>query len=622
MIHLACGIIAVASRRGVLKKRLGEVVREALKRLEYRGYDSVGFAILTHEGRLVVRKSMGMIDSVSRKLGFSSYDGLIGIGHTRWATHGPPNDVNSHPHLDCSGKIAVAHNGIIENWAELRNRLAEKGHKFISDTDTEVVPHLIEELKKEGLGPYEAFKSAVSMLKGAFAIVAIDKDEPDKVFFARQTSPLVVGFGEGVNFIASDIPAFLEYTRRIMVVNDGELGYVSADSVVLERAFSGAEGIVWESVDYRDRIRVIEWTVEMAMKSGYPHFMLKEIHEQPQALASTLSGVWDEAQKVARIIDKADRVLILGAGTSYHASYLGAIMMNNISKIWAHPLISSEFSWYINSLEEGNVVIAVSQSGETIDTLLAIREAKKRGALTISISNVVDSAIPRESHISIYTRAGPEIGVAATKTFTTQVAVLSALALALANRRKVLQQEEFERHYTYLRQLPDLVSSVISKHEGRMRAVSKKMVSKHSAFFLGRGYGLPLSLEGALKLKEIAYIHAEAYPAGESKHGPIALVEEGFPVYFTAVQEEDGEMIRSNIQEMKARFAWTLAVAPHNMEEVLSSVDVPIKMPAVPVTSAVVAYIVPAQLLAYYTAVRKGYDPDKPRNLAKTVTVV
>lgn len=619
---MACGIIAVAASEGVLQKRLGSVIKECLKRLEYRGYDSVGFAIITREGDLVIRKSKGMMDAVSAKLGFDNYDGLIGIGHTRWATHGPPSDLNSHPHIDCSGRIAVAHNGIIENWYSIKSDLMARGHKFTSGTDTEVVPHLIEEFKKQGMGPYEAFKAAVAGLEGAYALVSIDLDDPGKVFFARRTSPLVIGLGDGINFVASDIPAFLEYTRKVIVLRDGEVGYITKDGVVIEEAVRSVGNVMWVRVDYAQRVRFIEWTIEMAMKGGYPHFMLKEIHEQPQAIASTLAGIKDVIDDVARIISKAERVLLIGAGTSFHASYVGAIMLNNLSHIWAHSLISSEMSWYINSIKEGDVIIAVSQSGETIDTLLAVREAKKRGALTIALSNVVDSAIPRESDLVLYTRAGPEIGVAATKTFTTQVTTLAYLAIKVASLKGTLKNHELNEHLMALQSLPDTIRAVITTHEARARAVAKTMAEKTSAFYLGRGYGLPLSMEGALKLKEVAYVHAEAYPAGESKHGPIALVEEGFPVFFTVLQDVDGEMIKSNIEEMKARYAWTLAVAPKNLEDVLSAVDVSFKMPAKPLTASSVAYIVPHQLVAYYTAIRRGYDPDKPRNLAKTVTVV
>ncbi len=619
---MACGIIAVASSAGSLSKPLGEIIRESLKSLEYRGYDSVGFAVITKDGELVVRKSRGMIDSVSAKLGFSLIDGLVGIGHTRWATHGAPSDINSHPHLDCKGRIAVAHNGIIENWQTIKKDLINKGHVFVSDTDTEVIPHLIEEFKRKGLKPYDAFKAAVSELRGAYALVSLDLDEPDKVFFARHTSPLVVGLGKGVNFLASDIPAFLRYTRRVVVVRDGEVGFITSSQVVMERRKNDNGEVTWVRIDLRPRVRSVEWTPEMAMKEGFPHFMLKEIHEQPRALSSTLAGVKESLHYVAEELRRASRVVIIGAGTSYHASYLGALLLNNVGGLPSQALISSEMRWYARSISEGDVVIAVSQSGETIDTLLAVRAARRNGAKVIALSNVVDSAIPREASIAIYTRAGPEIGVAATKTFTTQVLTLSLLSVEVGKLRNVLNGEEANNHFKVLSRVPELAANIINSSEAKAKAVARKMAEKKHAFYLGRGFGLPISMEGALKLKEVAYVHAEAYPAGESKHGPIALVEDGFPVLFTATTLEEAELVKSNVEEMKARYAWTLSVTPRKASELIKSVDIPFIMPDLPFTASSVLYVLPYQLIAYYTAVAKGYDPDKPRNLAKTVTVV
>ncbi|OYT51054.1 MAG: glutamine--fructose-6-phosphate transaminase (isomerizing) [Desulfurococcales archaeon ex4484_204] len=624
---MACGIVAVATEPGRLGKALGRVIRDSLKYLEYRGYDSVGFALITNEGELVIRKSKGMLDLVEAKLGFSYYDGLVGIGHTRWATHGAPSDINSHPHTDCKGSVAVAHNGIIENYLSLKEELLRRGHTFTSETDTEVVPHLMEEFKKLGLTPYEAFKKAVSMLRGAYALVAIDLDERDKVFFAKGTSPLIVGFGSGFNFLASDIPAFLRYTNRVLVLMDGEVGYITSRGVVVERLRASDGGFTTsiatsEPVDFTWRVKVIDWTPEMAMKGGYPHFMLKEIHEQPEALTLTLSGLVGISEKVVPILARADKVLVVGAGTSYHASLIGSLLFNNLAELWSSAMISSEARWYLRSVGDNDVVIAVSQSGETIDTLLAVREAKRRGAIVIALSNVVDSAIPRESDLSIYMRAGPEIGVAATKTFTAQVAVLTYLAAKAGERRGVINGKYLDGVVGDLRRAPSLISRVISVYEGRIRRIAGMLASKQSAFYLGRGLGLPVSMEGALKLKEVAYIHAEAYPAGESKHGPIALIEEGFPVVFTSLGREDGELLKSNIEEMKARYAWIIAVTPKGSEEITKLVDDVFEMPPMKYEASPVVYIVPYQLLAYYTAVSKGYDPDKPRNLAKTVTVV
>lgn len=606
-----CGIIGIASRRGALKKTLGEVIREALKRLEYRGYDSVGFAVVDEWGALFIRKSKGKIDDVQAKLAFSEFDGVSGVGHTRWATHGPPSDVNAHPHTDCSGRVAVAHNGIIENHASIREWLAGKGHRFVSETDTEVIPHLIEEFKRGGASPYEAFKAAVARLKGAFAVVAVDADAPGYVFFARNTSPLVLGLSEGANFVASDIPAFLPYTNKVMVLRDWEVGYLTPEEVVVEE-LRHSEGSV-EAHRVPLRVKVIEWTPQMAMKGGYPHYMIKEIHEQPQAIAATLAGLPDQAGAVAEALKHADKVVLIGAGTSYHASFLGALALTNIAGVLAVPVIASEARWYLRGVGEGDVVIAVSQSGETIDTLLAVREARERGALTIAVSNVVDSAIPRESDMSIYTRAGPEIGVAATKTFTAQVVTLAYLAARVGNDARVIEA---------IKELPELAEAAIIESEPLARELAKVMAEKQSAFYLGRGPAYPVAMEGALKLKEVSYLHAEAYPAGESKHGPIALVEEGFPVVFTALSREDGDHLVSNVEEMAARGAWRIAVAPRTLEEVLSRADVRFPMPPTSPWAAAALYVIPHQLLAYYIAVFRGYDPDKPRNLAKTVTVV
>lgn len=634
-----CGIIGIVTDSKVERKhKLGTLIKLALKHLEYRGYDSVGFAIITYDGRLIVRKSRGMLDEVVAKLGFDEFDGYVGLGHTRWATHGPPSDVNAHPHIDCRGRLAVVHNGIIENYLELKNYLLKHGHVFRSETDSEVIPHLVEEFKLRGMQPYEAFKVAISLLKGAYAIAMIDLDSPDRIFFAKSTSPLVIGLGNGENFIASDIPAFLEHTRKVIVLRDGEVGYITSEGVnieLIERTDNTSvveignlslmqQYLIVKPVELSGRIRIIDWSPEMAMKGGYPHYMLKEIHEQPQAIFSTISGVVKEVEEVALKLRKAERIILVGAGTSYHASYIGALLFINIAGTWSIPIISSEMRWYLRGLGVNDAVIAVSQSGETIDTLLAVREAKKRGALVVALSNVIDSAIPRESDLVIYTRAGPEIGVAATKTFTTQVTALSCLAIKLAYVKGVIGDRELNSFLSEIRALPDIIASIIPRYEARLRSLAKKMSNKQSAFYLGRGYGLPISMEGALKLKEVAYVHAEAYPAGESKHGPIALIEEEFPVIFTAVSSEEYELIRSNIEEMKARYAWVVAIVPETNEilkDIARLINDYIVLPELNPHIAPIAYIIPHQLIAYYTAVFRGYDPDKPRNLAKTVTV-
>ncbi len=609
-----CGIIGIVQKGKVLKKRLGSVLRGCLKNLEYRGYDSVGFAIITWDSRLIVRKSKGKIDDISRKLGFDDYDGILGIAHTRWATHGRPSDINAHPHVDCKNSIAVVHNGIIENYQELKEKLLKQGHFFVSETDTEIIAHLIEEYKSKGYDTFTAFKRAIKELKGAYALAFIDKDVPDRIYFARNTSPLVIGLGENMMFVSSDIPAFLEYTNKVIVLQDGEIGYITGDSVHIE----GVDGTV---IDVSKRIRVVDWTPEMAKKAGYPHFMLKEIHEQPLALASTLAGIGVEAEKLAEVLASAQRVFLTGAGTSYHATLIAEYLLNNLAEIPSFSFISSEYNRYGRILGRNDVLIAVSQSGETIDTLMAVRRAKKKNVFIAAISNVIDSAIPRESNIVVYTRAGPEIGVAATKTFTTQVYLLSWIIIRAAQLKGIISEKDANILYEFLKKLPEYSRNVISTNEFLAKKIARDMADKQSAYYLGRGLAVPVSMEGALKLKEIAYIHAEAYPAGESKHGPIALVELGFPVLFTIFDDEYKDLILANIEEMRARGAWILVNTFEDNDKAIKLSNNAFKIPRVPYWIAPVLHIIPYQLLAYYTSIIKGYDPDKPRNLAKTVTV-
>ncbi|MCS7108143.1 MAG: glutamine--fructose-6-phosphate transaminase (isomerizing) [Sulfolobales archaeon] len=621
-----CGIIGILlQKKGLLSKPLGTAIKECLKNLEYRGYDSVGFAILSDNG-LIIRKSKGKIDDVVSKLSFDEFDGVCGIGHTRWATHGRPSDTNAHPHTDCTGKVAVIHNGIIENYLEIKDLLIRRGHVFKSETDTEVIAHLIEEYKKLGFSPYDAFKKAASLLKGSYALSALDLDDAGKIFFARNTSPLIIGLTDKAKFLSSDIPAFLEYSRNIIVVQDDEVGYLSNDSVVIEKLVDKSyefdkNPATAEVVNYASRIRYIDWSPEMARKGGYPHYMLKEIHEQPQAVSNTLISLMNELGDVIKLLSKAERVLIVGSGTSYHASFIGSLLLNELANIKSHAIISSEMRWFVNGVNSEDVVIAVSQSGETIDTLLAVREVKKRGALTLALTNIIDSALARESHLAMYTRAGPEIGVAATKTYTTQVVSLALIAVKLAEYLRTVPESKLSELSTELRELPNTLSSVISASEPKARALSSIVGTKHSMYFLGRGLGLPTSMEGALKLKEISYIHAESYPAGESKHGPIALVDDGFPVAFTILGDEV-DMIFSNVEEMRARGAWTLAVMPKGFERISKHFNYVFELNRVAYELAPAVYIAPYQLLAYYTAISRGFDPDKPRNLAKTVTVV
>jgi len=606
-----CGIVGIVCEN---VEPIGKMLRRCLERLEYRGYDSAGIAIIDSTGTLIIRKGKGKIAELNRKLKFDEVYGKIGIGHTRWATHGKPSDENAHPHFDCTRSIAVVHNGIIANYLEIREKLESSGHRFTSETDTEVIAHLVEEYSKR-YEVFEAFKKAIQDIEGTYAIALITSLDSSKLFFARQTSPLVVGIGNGMNIVASDIPAVLEYTNRIIVLKDGEVGYVTPREVYIER-----DGKV---VDWKERVRVISWSLDMASKGGYPHFMLKEIHEQPLALSNTLSGIeMENIREICMQLLKADRIFITGAGTSYHAGLVGEYLLSELAQIPVNTFIASEYRKYVNVATDRSILIAISQSGETIDTLMAVRAFKSRGCKVVAISNVVDSTIPRESDNVIYTRAGPEIGVAATKTFTTQIMVLTVLSLTLAYLRESLSEYEYKMLMRELQNIPNIVETIIRIHEPRCITLARYMKNKTNAFYLGRGLGVPIAMEGALKLKEIAYIHAESYPAGESKHGPIALVERDFPVLFVVLDDYYVDAIVGNVMEMKARDAYTIALVPKKYSLKFGKLcDYIIDMPNIDYRLAPIPYIVPLQLLAYYTSVMRGLDPDKPRNLAKTVTV-
>ncbi len=606
-----CGIVGIACSD---IENIGRMIRRCLERLEYRGYDSAGIAVI-QDNTIIVRKGKGKINELNRRLKFDEIYGRIGIGHTRWATHGKPSDSNAHPHTDCRNRIAVVHNGIISNYLELRENLEYRGHTFRSETDTEVIAHLVEEYGKNQESMFEAFKKAISELCGTYAIGLITVSEPSKIFFARMTSPLIIGIGDKMNMIASDIPAVLEYTNRVIVLKDGEVGYVTPTDIYIEH-----DG---KPVNWKERVRVISWSADMASKGGYPHFMLKEIHEQPLALSNTLSGIeMDNIRNICKLLLKSSRIFITGAGTSYHAGLVCDHLLTELTGANVTTFIASEYRKYVNAVNDDSVLIAISQSGETIDTLMAVRAFRERGCKVIAISNVVDSTIPRESDMVIYTRAGPEIGVAATKTFTTQIMVLTILSLTLAYMSEKLGENEYRELIKQIRDLPIVTEKVIRMHEARCMILSRYMKNRSNAFYLGRGLSVPIAMEGALKLKEIAYIHAEAYPAGESKHGPIALVERDFPVFFIVLDDYYVESIVGNVMEMKARDAYTIALAPRKyMYKFAKLCDYVIDMPNIDYRIAPIPYIVPLQLVAYYTSVMRGLDPDKPRNLAKTVTV-
>ncbi|NJD99638.1 glutamine--fructose-6-phosphate transaminase (isomerizing) [Thermococcus sp. LS1] len=600
-----CGIIGYIGERPAC-----QVIVKGLKRLEYRGYDSVG--IVTEEnGELHIKKGAGRIDELAEKLGLLEMPGKRGIGHTRWATHGVPNDINAHPQTDCSGKIALVHNGIIENYGEIKEELLKRGHIFKSDTDTEVIAHLIEEELKSSENFEEAMRKALLKLKGSFALGIIYTEEPDRLYFVRNESPLVLGIGEGENFAASDVPAFLEYTNRAVFLDDGEYAVITKDSYVVKKISTG------EIVE--KPVHEIEWTLEMAEKAGYEHFMLKEIYEQPRAIRDAIHGNAEVIENVAKEIAKYDKIFFVAMGTSYHAALVGKYLLQRLAK--KVPIVeeASEFRYEMEDLiDEDTLVIAITQSGETADTLAAMKLAKAKGAKVLAIVNVVGSMATRIADLTLYTHAGPEIGVAATKTYTTQLTVLTMLATALARVLGTASEEYLNELESKLKEVPELVEKVL-KHDGALRELAEGLKEKRDFFYIGRSIGVPTALEGALKLKEISYIHAEGLSAGELKHGPLALLEDGVPVVAIAPSGKTFDKMVSNIEESKARGAYIIALGDNESLKRVS--DVLIEMPPMDELLTPIVYVVPLQILAYHLAVLRGNDPDKPRNLAKSVTV-
>jgi glucosamine--fructose-6-phosphate aminotransferase (isomerizing) len=607
-----CGIFGCILKEGTA----APLIHQALKRLEYRGYDSVGEATI-HDGKLHIKKDSGKIDEVHRVHNLDDLPGSIGVGHTRWATHGAPLMVNAHPHTDCGGQIAVVHNGIIENFAELKLELEGKGHIFQSRTDTEVIAHLIEEAFKTNpsLRLEDAVLEAVRRLEGSYAIAVISPKEPDKIVCARHESPLVLGIGENAFYCASDIPAFLPLTNRAVIIEDGELVTLSLGGFKI-RKIADLSPVTREP-------KLIDWTPEMAVKQGYPHFMLKEIHEQPACLRNTLRLQEHYLDLMATFLDRAKEVFLVACGTSYHACLAASYMFSKLAFLVTYPVIASEFiEQHGKSVNIDSTILAVSQSGETADTLAAVNAARQRAATILGLTNVIGSTLTRVSRVYISQQSGPEIGVAATKTFTSQLSVLAQLALRLAKKRGKISQDEMDFIEAKLRKLPDIVETVIDTQEAKVKAIAKKYKDAKVFFFLGRGISTATAYEGRLKLMEIAYIPAIAFPAGESKHGPISLVEEGFPVVFICPKDDTHKTIIGNIMEMKARGASIIAVIEEGDEEVKRLTDDYIEVPkGIPDVLSPIPFVVPLQLLAYYMAVERGYDPDKPRNLAKSVTV-
>lgn len=607
-----CGIIGVVQKRG----DVAPFIHQALKRLEYRGYDSVGVTTIKDQ-KLYIKKDKGKVEEVHRKLNLDEMPGCIGIGHTRWATHGIPSMLNSHPHFDCNNEIAVIHNGVIDNFLELREELSAKGHKFKSETDTEIIPHMLEDYMKDGLDLVEAVKEVTKRIKGTYAIVVMStKEEEKKIVCTRDGNPLVIGRKKDVSYVSSDIPAFLPMTNDMILLHDGEIAWLTSDEIRIENLSDGSE-IKRDSIE-------ISWTADQAQKSGYPHFMLKEIHEQPEAIRNTLHLRKEVIQQAAEIIQSSDRVFLLAMGTSGHSAIAGRHMFASIAGVLPTFELASDFSDTVyGALTDRDCIIAITQSGETTDTITAVKFAKEQGTKIIAITNVVGSSITRLANHTILTQAGPEIGVAATKTFMVQLTSLALIALALGELTGFTDSSSIQAKRKCLEKIPDIVSDTISRNEELARRLAGELYEKTSLLFLGRGVSISTAEEAALKLKEIAYNHAEAYSAGESKHGPIALVEDGFPVIFIAPNDETRSRMIGNIMEMKARGASVVSVILKNDKELesLSKFVFTIPEDIEPEFSTMV-YIVPLQLFSYYMALRKGYDPDMPRNLAKSVTVL
>lgn len=607
-----CGIIGYVGHR-----KASPVLLNGLKRMEYRGYDSAGIAVI-HNGGINVTKASGKLAMLTRLLGENNSLGSIGLGHTRWATHGEPSQVNAHPHTDCTGKIVIIHNGIIENYVSLRTELLSKGHKFRTDTDSEVLAHLVEEFYEGDIE--QAVRKALLQVKGTYGVAVMCHHEPDRLIAARMGSPLVVGLGEGENLIASDLAAVIDYTRNVIFLDDGEITVVTRDNVTNTKLNS-------QIVD--KKVEQIFFNIEEIEKENFPHFMLKEIHEQPKTLADGMAGRLLEKEGSARlgglhkfsnILNEAKRFIILGCGTSYHAGMIGEYLIEELAKVPVEVEYASEFRYRNPIIDEKTIALSISQSGETIDTLAAMREAKLRGATTLGICNVVGSTIARESEGGVYIHAGPEIGVASTKAFTSQVLVLTLLALKLGRDRGVISLERGRELVSELLRLPEKVRAIV-KNTDYIQSLAKELVDSRNFLYLSRGVNFPVALEGALKLKEISYIHAEGYPAAEMKHGPIALIDENMPVVFIAVNGNTYDKVISNIEEVRARKGKIIAVVAEGDEVIKRYAHHLIEVPRTDTYLTPILSVIPLQLLAYHIAVLRGCDVDQPRNLAKSVTV-
>ncbi len=607
-----CGIVGYVGRKDVTS-----VILVGLEKLEYRGYDSAGIATLEHEGLRITKRS-GRLKHLYALVNGRPSTARVGLGHTRWATHGAPTDTNAHPHMDCEQKIAVAHNGIIENFQELREELIARGHTFRSDTDSEVIPHLIEHHLREGKTLFEAVLATVQRLKGSFALVVLAEHEPDKLIGVRKDSPLVVGVGENEMFLASDIPAILSHTRKVIILGDEEIAVITRGEYQIFN---------FEGIPVDKEIREIPWTMEDAEKGPYPHFMLKEIHEQPRVveriLAQYIRGGEIQLLKdnnLRRLLLSKRRVVIQAAGTSLHAGMVGQYLLERLARIQTTVEFSSEFRYREPVLDPDTLIVAISQSGETADTLAGVRMAREQGLEVLSLVNVVDSSIARESDYVIYLHAGPEIGVASTKAYTAQLLTLTLLSLELGRLKGLLEEELYRTYVQALFALPEQIREILAQ-EPFIRAVAEKYAQANNFMFLGRDLHYPTALEGALKLKEISYIHATGYAAGEMKHGPLALIDSSWPVVVVNPRTAVWEKTLSNTMEIRARGGKVISVLTQGDRRGKDISDEVFWIPGTEDYLSPILAIVPLQLLAYHIAVLRGCDVDKPRNLAKSVTV-
>ncbi|MFH5883405.1 glutamine--fructose-6-phosphate transaminase (isomerizing) [Halalkalibaculum sp. DA3122] len=613
-----CGIVGYIG-----EKQASDIIIKGLERLEYRGYDSAGIALVN--GALRVEKGKGKVNSLRKKVTQSQMNGTIGIGHTRWATHGQPNDVNSHPHVSQSGKIALVHNGIIENYSSLKKELMKDGREFRSETDTEVIVQLIEKIYENGGDDDEmtferAVQLALQQIVGTYGLAIVNRDEPEQIIVARHGSPLLIGVGDNEMFVASDGAPIVEHTKKVVYLDDGEMAIIRRD---------GYEVKTIKDVPLTKKVHELALSVEEIEKAGYPHFMLKEIFEQPRAIADCLRGRLDPEKNMIQLgglVDVMDqfvnakRLVIAACGTSWHSGLVGEYLFESLAKMPVEVEYASEFRYREPLIGEGDVMIVVSQSGETADTLAALREAKKRGALVLGVCNVVGSTIARETDAGVYIHAGPEIGVASTKAFTGQVTVLAMMALLLAQKKGTLDEEQLANLIQALDKIPESVEKILEQSD-KIKEVANLFSYAPNFLYLGRTLNFPVALEGALKLKEISYIHAEGYPAAEMKHGPIALIDEMMPVVVIAHTEHTNDKMISNIEEVKARKGRLISITGERNREVIDLSEFSITIPETEDSFSPLLTVIPLQLLSYYIAVNRGCNVDQPRNLAKSVTV-